>query len=124
LIDPPGAATAVDSDPFAGVLAGVAEQLGAVVDVPMFGLDDTRLQARLGGVLAVRARVEELVARLVKEVDDRGPRAGGGVLHSGASAGHAPDVPQSGGRHHCPGPVGQRRHRAGPPGTSAVSRPW
>lgn len=42
-----------------------------MVDVPVFSLDDAQLQARLTQALAVRAGVEELVARLVGEVDDR-----------------------------------------------------
>ncbi len=40
-------------------------------DPPVWSLDDRRLGDRLGEALAVRARADELVARLVGQVDDR-----------------------------------------------------
>lgn len=58
-------------DPFARVFAAVSTELGAVADATMWALDDARLSRRLGEALAAQAAADELVARLVGEVDDR-----------------------------------------------------
>jgi len=50
--------------------------LDTVVDAPVWSLDDARVHTRLAQGLAVRASMDELVARLVAQVDDRGrPRS-------------------------------------------------
>ncbi len=52
-------------------LTALDEDLGKAVDAPVWSLDDARLSRRLGEALAVKARLDELVARLVGEVDER-----------------------------------------------------
>ena len=46
-------------------------ELSDLVDTPTWSLDDSRLDRRIGDVLALRAQVDELAARLVAEADDR-----------------------------------------------------
>ncbi len=58
-------------DPIGTVLSAVTGQLGRAVDVPVWTLDDDRLQARLTQALQAKAGVDELIARLVGEIDDR-----------------------------------------------------
>ena len=58
-------------DAFGRTFAGVRRDLGDLVDTPTWSLDDTRLDRRIGDVLAVKAQVDELAARLVAEADDR-----------------------------------------------------
>ncbi|MBA2773993.1 MAG: hypothetical protein H0U36_08105, partial [Nocardioidaceae bacterium] len=52
-------------------LTALDEDLDKAVDAPVWSLDYARLSMRLGEALAVRARMDELVARLVGEVDER-----------------------------------------------------
>ena len=58
-------------DAFGRTLVGVRRDLGGLVDTPTWSLDDARLDRRIGDVLALKAQVEELAARLVAEADDR-----------------------------------------------------
>ncbi|MGA9344951.1 MAG: DUF222 domain-containing protein, partial [Nocardioidaceae bacterium] len=58
-------------DAFGGVFAGVRRDLAGLVDTPTWSLDDNRLDRRLGEVLALKAQVDEMTARLVAEADDR-----------------------------------------------------
>ncbi len=58
-------------DPFARAFAAVSTELGAVADATTWALDDARLSRRLGEALAVQAAADELVARLVGEIDGR-----------------------------------------------------
>ncbi|MFY9913581.1 MAG: hypothetical protein WAK18_02850, partial [Nocardioidaceae bacterium] len=58
-------------DAFGGVFAGVRRDLAGLVDTPTWSLDDKRLDRRLGEVLALKAQVDEMTARLVAEADDR-----------------------------------------------------
>ena len=66
------------SDRVGACLTALDEDLDKAVDAPVWSLDDARLSQRLGEALAVRARVDELVARLVGHVDERdlGAKAG------------------------------------------------
>ncbi len=66
------------SDQVGACLTALDEDLDKAVDAPVWSLDDARLSQRLGQALAVRARVDELVARLVGHVDERdlGTKAG------------------------------------------------
>ncbi|MEJ7690536.1 MAG: DUF222 domain-containing protein [Nocardioidaceae bacterium] len=59
------------SDQVGACLTALDECLAKAVDAPVWSLDDARLSRRLGQALAVRARVDELVARLVGHVDER-----------------------------------------------------
>ena len=58
-------------DAFGLSFAGVRRELADLVDTPTWSLDDTRLDKRIGDVLALKAQVDELAARLVAEADDR-----------------------------------------------------
>jgi hypothetical protein len=62
-------------DPFEMVLAGVREELGDLVDVPVWSLDDGALDARFDAAVAARAAVDEVLARMAAEMDDRGMAA-------------------------------------------------
>ena len=53
------------------VLGRVADEFKGTIDAPVWSLDDQGLDARLAQVMAVRAAVDELAARLVGEMDDR-----------------------------------------------------
>jgi len=59
------------SDQVGVCLAALDDVLAKAVDAPVWSLDDARLSRRLAEALAVRARVDELVARLVGHVDER-----------------------------------------------------
>ncbi|MBA2774420.1 MAG: hypothetical protein H0U36_10315 [Nocardioidaceae bacterium] len=59
------------ADQVGACLTALDEDLDKAVDAPVWSLDDARLSMRLGEALAVRARMDELVARLVGEVDGR-----------------------------------------------------
>ncbi len=68
----------VPADQVGACLCQLRATLDKAVDAPAWSLDDRRVQTRLGEALAVRAQLDELVARLVGQVDDRGlGRAGG-----------------------------------------------
>lgn len=54
------------------MLAAPREQLGDLVDVQTWSLDDTRLAERFAQVAALRASADELMARMAGEMDDRG----------------------------------------------------
>ncbi len=58
-------------DAFGRTFAGVRRDLGDLVDTPTWSLDDKRLDRRLGEALAAKAALDEVVARLVAEADDR-----------------------------------------------------
>ncbi|MFY9913020.1 MAG: DUF222 domain-containing protein, partial [Nocardioidaceae bacterium] len=58
-------------DAFGRGFAGVRRDLGDLVDTPTWSLDDSRLDRRLGEALAAKAALDEVVARLVAEADDR-----------------------------------------------------
>ena len=58
-------------DAFGRTFAGVRRDLAELVDTPTWSLDDKRLDCRLGEALAARAAIDEVVARLVAEADDR-----------------------------------------------------
>ena len=58
-------------DVFGRGFAGVRRELADLVDTPTWSLDDTRLDRRLGEALAAKAALDEVVARLVAEADDR-----------------------------------------------------
>ncbi|MBA2699573.1 MAG: hypothetical protein H0U61_12520 [Nocardioidaceae bacterium] len=74
----PPAGEGPPADPVGAYLAELDEVLDKAAVAQVWSLDDARVQRRLGAVLAVRARVDELVSRLVGEVDDRDlGRAGG-----------------------------------------------
>jgi hypothetical protein len=69
ITEPPTADRVTDA--FAPMLARVASAFAGVVDAPVWSLDDARLADRLAAALRVKASAEELVARLVAELDDR-----------------------------------------------------
>ncbi len=58
-------------DAFGRGFAGVRRDLGDLVDTPTWSLDDSRLDRRIGEALAPKRALDELVARLVAEADDR-----------------------------------------------------
>ena len=58
-------------DAFGRGFAAARRELGDLVDTPTWSLDDKRLDRRIGDVLALKAQVDELAARLVAEADDR-----------------------------------------------------
>ena len=58
-------------DAFGRSFAATHRELADLVDTPTWSLDDSRLDRRIGDVLALRAQVDELAARLVAEADDR-----------------------------------------------------
>ncbi len=58
-------------DPFARMLVAVSTEFVAAADAKPWVLDDERLSRRLSEALAVQAAADELVARLVGEVDSR-----------------------------------------------------
>ncbi len=58
-------------DAFGRGFAGARHGLSDLVDTPTWSLDDSRLDRRIGDVLALKAQVDELAARLVAEADDR-----------------------------------------------------
>ena len=64
-------AGAAAGDPFAACVSAMCTALDAVADTPAWMLSEAAVQERFGEVLAVRARVEELTARLLASVDDR-----------------------------------------------------
>ena len=66
----PPPAVGID-DAFGLSFAGVRRELADLVDTPTWSLDDNRLDKRIGDVLGLKAQVDELVARLVAEADDR-----------------------------------------------------
>ncbi len=58
-------------DAFGRGFAAARRDLGDLVDTPTWSLDDKRLDCRLGEALAAKATLDEVVARLVAEADDR-----------------------------------------------------
>ena len=62
---------ALESDMIGRVLGRVADEFKGTIDAPVWSLDDQGLDARFAQVMAVRAAVDELAARLVGEMDDR-----------------------------------------------------
>ncbi len=58
-------------DAFGRGFVGLRHGLADLVDTPTWSLDDNRLDRRIGDVLALKAQVDELAARLVAEADDR-----------------------------------------------------
>ncbi len=58
-------------DAFGRGFAGVRRDLADLVDTPTWSLGDKRLDCRLGEALAAKAAIDEVVARLVAEADDR-----------------------------------------------------
>jgi hypothetical protein len=58
-------------DVFGSRLGQVRGLLDDLADAGVWSLDDARLEVRLGQALAVRAGVDEVIARLVGQVDDR-----------------------------------------------------
>ncbi len=62
---------AAPADPFAACVSAMGTALAAVADTPAWTLSEVAVQERLGEVLAVRARVEELTARLLASVSER-----------------------------------------------------
>ncbi len=58
-------------DAFGRRFTAVRHELADLVDTPTWSLDDTRLDRRIGDVLALKAQVDELASRLVAEADDR-----------------------------------------------------
>ncbi len=74
----PSSGRPLPSDQVGACLVALDDVLDKAVDAPVWSLDDARLSRRLGQALAVRARVDELVARLVGHVDERdlGAKAG------------------------------------------------
>ncbi len=61
----------------------VGVELSRLAEVPVFALDDRRLHKRLTTALQVKAHTEELIARLVREVDDRGLAQAAGCRRRG-----------------------------------------
>ncbi len=66
---PPDAAGIGDA--FAASFAVIRDQLDALVDTTTWSLDEAGLGSRLTEVLAIRAQVEEVTARLVAETEHR-----------------------------------------------------
>ncbi|MGA9344488.1 MAG: DUF222 domain-containing protein [Nocardioidaceae bacterium] len=66
-----GTATVGIDDAFGRGFVSVRRELADLVDTPTWSLDDKRLDQRIGDVLALKAQVDELAARLVAEADDR-----------------------------------------------------
>ena len=64
-------AGAAYADPFAECLSSMGTALDAVADTPAWTLSEAAVQERLTEALAIRARVEELTARLLNSVSDR-----------------------------------------------------
>ncbi len=58
-------------DAYGRGFADVRSRLADLVDTPTWSLDDARLDQRIGDALAARAAIDEVVARLVGEADDR-----------------------------------------------------
>jgi hypothetical protein len=68
----------VCADPVEQTLSVIAAALGSLADAPAWVLTDGQVRQRFADVLAVRARVEELTARLVRSICDRDlPRLAG-----------------------------------------------
>ncbi len=65
-------------------LVQLRDVLDKAADAPVWSLDDRRLGSRLGEALAVKASVDELIARLVGQVDDRDLGRQGGALSTRA----------------------------------------
>jgi Domain of unknown function (DUF222) len=66
------------ADPFEGCLSSVGTALAGVADTPVWMLSEDAVQARLTQALRIRARVEELTARLLGSVVAREvPRVAG-----------------------------------------------
>ncbi len=89
-IDAAGASAPAPADALDAALAAVTLALADVVDMPTFALDDTSLRGRLTRTLAAQASVGELLARLVREVDDRdlATRAGASSTRAYLQAAH------------------------------------
>lgn len=62
---------ASSGDAFDGALSAVSLALAGLVDVPAWRLTDEAVQARLGDALAVKARLDELIGRLVASTVER-----------------------------------------------------
>ena len=62
---------ALETDVIGRVLGRVADELKGTIDAPVWSLDDQGLDARFAQVVALRAAVDELAARLVGEMNDR-----------------------------------------------------
>ena len=60
------------ADVIGRTLVHVADDFKALIDAPVWSLDDGRLDERLEQALAVRAAADELVARIAGEMHDRG----------------------------------------------------
>ncbi len=67
--DPPP--TVGIDDAYGRTFADVRSRLADLVDTPTWSLDDARLDQRISDALAARAAIDEVVARLVGEADDR-----------------------------------------------------
>ncbi len=59
------------SDQVGACLVQLRDVLDKAAEAPVWSLDDRRLEERLGEALAVKASLDELIARLVGQVDDR-----------------------------------------------------
>ncbi len=72
------------ADVIGRTLVHVADDFKALIDAPVWSLDDGRLDERLEQALAVRAAADELVARIAGEMHDRGhaPRHGARSVHA------------------------------------------
>ncbi len=66
----PPPTTGID-DAFDRGFGAARRELAELVDTPTWSLADRRLDRRIGDVLALKAQVDELAARLVAEADDR-----------------------------------------------------
>ncbi|MDQ3484596.1 MAG: HNH endonuclease [Actinomycetota bacterium] len=67
----PGPGQPVPGDGFGRALAAVDTGLDQLADATVWSLDDARVEARLGQALHAKARLDESIARLVGQVDDR-----------------------------------------------------
>jgi len=67
----PGPGQPVPGDGFGRALAAVDTGLDQLADAAVWSLDDARVEARLGEALHAKARLDESIARLVSQLDDR-----------------------------------------------------
>ncbi|MGI8900584.1 MAG: DUF222 domain-containing protein [Nocardioides sp.] len=59
------------AEPFAACVSSIRSALDAVTDTPAWTLSEVAVQDRLADLLGLRARVEELTARLLRSVSER-----------------------------------------------------
>ena len=80
----PTAPLSAPTDPVAARIRAVADSLAALADLPMWAVDDSALDGRVGRAARLARSAQEMLARTVGEADTSGvpERAGATSTHA------------------------------------------